>query len=129
LARIVSALFVCALLLSACSTQVTQTGKQGIFTVKMKIEKGELRKGKNLVELRVTGPDGKPVEGASINVSPWMPEMGHGVPWTVRVHDKGGGVYRTNLLLSMGGLWEIRLDIKAGGKSDRVVFVFPNVKE
>ncbi len=101
----------------------------GLFDVTLKIKGyGGLKKGKNIITLKVTDASGKAVEGAQIEITPWMPMMGHGTPWFSKVNDLGRGKYRTNIPLTMGGLWEFRIVIKRGQDEDRVVFTFPKVK-
>jgi hypothetical protein len=109
--------------------QVKQT-ESGAFEVTLKVKGiSGLKKGKNIIFLKVLDSGGKPVEGAEITVTPWMPMMDHGTPWISKIHDEGGGSYRTNIPLTMGGHWEFRITIKAGDREDKAVFVFPDVKE
>ncbi len=89
---------------------------------------GGLKKGKNIITLRVKDAAGRPAPGAQVEIIPWMPTMKHGTPWFSKVNDLGGGKYRTNIPLTMGGLWEFRITVKLGGKEDKVVFTFHNVK-
>lgn len=119
----------CAALLLAAPGAYAGTSEKGLYSVEMKIEDGELKKGKNVVEALVLDKEGKAVEGAELKFTPWMPEMGHGTPWETRVTELGEGRYRTNVPLTMGGHWEIRIDIKKDGNEDRVVLDFPSVKE
>jgi len=75
--------------------------------------------------VRLTSPDGAPVEGASIAISGGMPAMGHshGLPTTPSVAaDLGGGEYRIEgMKFQMQGPWEVYLDISTpDGLADRV---------
>jgi hypothetical protein len=100
------------------------------FDVVLKVEdRGGLKNGKNIIFLYVKDPSGNAVEGASISVTPWMPSMNHGTPWTSKITDLGKGEYRTNIPLTMGGHWEFRIKIKAAGREDTLTLDFPDVKE
>jgi hypothetical protein len=127
--RLYASAVACAVLLLVSSVASAWTSEKGLYSVEMKIEEGELKKGKNIVEVLVLDKEGKAVEGAELKFTPWMPGMGHGTPWETKVTELGGGSYRTNVPLTMGGHWEIRIDIKEGGNEDRVVLDFPSVKE
>jgi hypothetical protein len=58
-----------------------------------------------------------------------MPGMDHGTPYESMVTDRGEGRYRTNIPLTMGGHWEITMDITKNGEKDKVVFNFLEVEE
>jgi hypothetical protein len=45
-----------------------------------------------------------------------------------KVKEKGGGLYEVIFHLSMGGLWELRMEITKGEVTDSMVFTFPDVK-
>ncbi len=115
--------------LAGCSRAVEESSEKGLFSVEMKIEEGILKKGKNVIELRVRNEKGNPVEGAELGVTPWMPGMDHGTKWVSRITEKGNGVYRTNVPLTMGGHWELTFRIRTGEAEDTVLFDFPDVKE
>ncbi len=52
----------------------------------------------------------EPVDGLSVSVVPWMPEMGHGTSVVPTVTSMGSGTYEiSNLVLFMAGEWELRL--------------------
>jgi hypothetical protein len=61
------------------------------------------------VEYRVTDKDGAPVDGLTLEVVPWMPDMGHGSSVKPIVTAEGGGRYVvSNVQLFMPGRWELR---------------------
>ena len=67
--------------------------------------------------------------GADISVIPWMPEMGHGVSEKPVITEQGGGLYAIeNIVLTMGGHWQLKINIKADDIVDGAVFDFPDVK-
>ena len=51
--------------------------------------------------------------------------MGHGVWEKPVVRELGGGSYRVdNVVIIMGGLWELKVAVKKGESEDRSVFSF-----
>lgn len=60
------------------------------------------------------------VEGASIVVTPWMPDMGHGISDAPVVTEQGGGRYEATFTFSMGGYWELGVDVDASAGTDSV---------
>ena len=100
-----------------------------IFGVEMVIPDKRLITGVNELDLIVHDMEHSDIEGATVTVTPWMPEMGHGAFSAPEVSEKGGGLYTiSNIILVMGGHWELRVDIKKGGQEDRVVFDFPFIR-
>ena len=78
------------------------------------------------VEYRVTGKDGQPVDGLSVTVLPWMPEMGHGASITPAVTAKGGGRYVvSDVELFMPGKWELRTTLGPTSDSATPAFQIP----
>ncbi len=103
--------------------------EKGLFNVTMSIEESRFLVGVNSVDLSIKDMHGKGVSGAEIKFVPWMPEMGHGVFEDPVLTEKGHGMYRVeNIILVMGGHWEIRIGITKDIAEDRVVFNFPYVK-
>jgi Cu(I)/Ag(I) efflux system membrane fusion protein/cobalt-zinc-cadmium efflux system membrane fusion protein len=70
-------------------------------------------KGENTIEVRLSGPDGKPVSGAQVNVTfsmPAMPAMGMGaMRAAASLADKGQGLYAGALQLESGGTWQVTI--------------------
>ena len=65
----------------------------------------------------------KPLSGAKIQASAWMPEHMHGMHRQPQTEEVAPGRYRVRgMLLHMEGAWQFFLDVIAGGKSDRVEF-------
>jgi hypothetical protein len=115
--------------LSGCAKAVEEKSEKDLFRMEMTVEEGNMKTGKNIVRLRLTDAKGSPVPGASIAITPWMPSMDHGTPYESMVTDLGEGRYRTNIPLTMGGHWEITMDITKDGETDTVVFNFYEVEE
>jgi plastocyanin len=103
--------------------------EKGLFGVEMVIPTERLSIGVNGLDLIVHDMEHRDIEGATVTMTPWMPEMGHGAFSETGVTEKGGGLYKVdNIVLIMGGHWELRVDIKKGGLEDRVVFDFPFIR-
>lgn len=106
-----------------------QVSKSRMFSVELVTKEHHLKEGVNTVDIIIHDKEDRDVVGADVEVVPWMPDMGHGVPEKPDVMEKGGGLYSVeNIVLMMGGHWEIRVQIKSGGVEDAVVFDFPDVK-
>ena len=77
------------------------------------------RKGANTVRLRLTGPDGKPVNGVQATVSffmPAMPAMGMAAQHaSVSLTEKGNGNYESPLHLDSGGTWQVTITVQRAG--------------
>jgi plastocyanin len=103
--------------------------EKGVFGVEMVIPNKRLITGVNELDLIVHDMEHRDIEDATVTVTPWMPEMGHGAFSAPEVKEKGGGLYTiSNIVLVMGGHWELRVDIKKGDLEDRVVFDFPFIR-
>jgi hypothetical protein len=75
-------------------------------------------------KIRVTTPDGQPIEGAKITVDGDMPQHGHGLPTRPQVtRSLGDGTYLVEgMKFQMGGWWVMDFTIDANGQSDMVRF-------
>ena len=77
------------------------------------------QKGKNTVRIRLTGTDGKPIDGVQVSAMffmPAMPAMGmaaeHAAP---ALSAKGQGVYEGPLELDSGGTWQVTVMVRRAG--------------
>jgi hypothetical protein len=78
--------------------------------------------GENTLHIHLMDPEGNGLTGASVAVEPWMPAHGHGSPEEPVVEEASDGVYTvSNLVYSMPGHWEVRIDITHDDTSDRLV--------
>ncbi len=101
---------------------------RGLFSVEMDIPGKRLAVGENTINLIVHDQSDRDASGAKIDVTPWMPAMGHGVFSPISVTDKGRGLYTVdNIVIPMGGRWEFRINIELAGVADGIVFDFPDV--
>jgi hypothetical protein len=87
-------------------------------------------RGDNTWELQVSamtgGVVGSGITGASLTVTPFMPDHAHGTPIQVGITDKGNGMYELSPVnLWMPGLWQTTIQASnANGASDQAVFSF-----
>ncbi len=106
-----------------------QFTEQKMFGVEMVIPNERLATGINEIDFIVHDIKHRDIEGATVTVTPWMPEMGHGAFSATEVTEKGGGLYSvSNIVMIMGGHWEMQVVIKKGDMEDKVVFDFPFVR-
>ncbi len=77
-------------------------------------------KGNNIFHVTLTGLDGKPVTGAKVTVTffmPAMPDMGMSAMRTVSVlSDRGGGLYEGSGNLTSGGTWQVTIAAEKDGQ-------------
>ena len=78
-------------------------------------------KGSNTVRVKLTSSDGKPITGAQVTVTFFMPamqEMGMAAMKTVvRASDKGGGMYEGSGDLGSGGTWQVTVTATQNGQA------------
>jgi Cu(I)/Ag(I) efflux system membrane fusion protein/cobalt-zinc-cadmium efflux system membrane fusion protein len=78
-------------------------------------------KGSNIVRVKLTGQDGKPITGANVTVTFFMaamPAMGMASMKTViNASDKGGGVYEGKGDLGSGGTWQVTVRAQQNGQT------------
>lgn len=90
-------------------------------SVNLSTEPSPPRKGANTLRVQLTGADGKPVTGAEVTVSffmPAMPAMGMGAQRAVAtLADQGQGVYVGSLQLASSGTWQVTVTIARDGQT------------
>jgi hypothetical protein len=105
---------------------LTKMTQAGTFTVKLSaLDPVSPAIGTNVWTLDVTDAAGKPVEGATFTIKPWMPDHGHGTQIVASATPMGvPGEYQIKpLYLFMAGLWQITFTVQAGtAAADTVVF-------
>lgn len=74
--------------------------------------------------LRVSTPEGAPVEGAEIEAEGYMPGHGHGMPVRPRVTDgkEPGTYFVEGMKFNMPDIWAVTFRIHAGSFRDTVTF-------
>lgn len=71
------------------------------------------QKQSNALVLQVVDAAGMPVDGATLSVTPFMPDHGHGSSVKPTVTPMGGGVYDVaNVYLPMPGLWRLTVTVQ-----------------
>jgi RND family efflux transporter MFP subunit len=78
-------------------------------------------KGANAVRIKLTGANGKPVTGAEVSATffmPAMPAMGMAAMRDVAtLADKGAGLYEGPLQLQTRGTWQVTVTVQRGGQT------------
>ena len=78
-------------------------------------------KGGNIVRVKLTGQDGKPITGGNVTVTFFMaamPAMGMASMKTViNASDKGGGMYVGKGDLGSGGTWQVTVRAQQNGQT------------
>lgn len=88
---------------------------------------GPMIKGMNAMNIEIVDANGQPVDGATVTVTPFMPDHGHGSARPVVVKPEGNGKYAvTEIWLSMAGLWTLTVSVQpaGGGPIQEAVFQF-----
>lgn len=82
--------------------------------------------GVNTFSLQVVDAAGAALDGATITVTPWMPDHAHGSSVKAGVVPAGGGMYTvSNVYLVMAGLWQVTVTVEqATGDAASAVFDF-----
>jgi RND family efflux transporter MFP subunit len=79
------------------------------------------RKGENTLRVNLTAANGKPVAGAAVSVTffmPAMPAMGMSAMHVVStLADKGQGVYEGSVQLGTGGTWDVTVTATRNGQA------------
>lgn len=120
---IVILLFFCSQALYAADN--IQKTEKGLFTLEATVSNRSLTSGVNALELVVRDKSGKNVELAEITVTPWLPAMGQGVWDKPAISERGSGKYLLqNIVITMPGKWELRIEVKKGSLRDKGVFTF-----
>ncbi len=102
--------------------------ENGEFSVEVLLPDEKVEMGVNNVDLIIHSKEDKDVAGARITVTPWMPSMDHGVMEKPVVNEKGGGLYNVkNVVFTMTGDWELRLEITSGSTTDTVKIPMPPI--
>lgn len=90
-----------------------QTGAGGLSIKLMEATPAPPQKQSNALVLQVVDAAGKPVDGATVSVTPFMPDHGHGSSVKPTVMPMGGGVYDvSNVYLPMPGLWRLTVTVQ-----------------
>ena len=91
------------------------TTSAGELTFEVALRTDPPRQQDNLIEVTVRDRDGRPVEGAQVEISASMPAMAGAPAMRSRagVEPLGGGLYRGELDLAMGGTWGLDVSVES----------------
>lgn len=107
---------------------LAKVGAGGLEFVLVESTPAPPSKGNNAWHLRVADDAGAPLPGLTVQVTPFMPDHGHGTPVAVEVTELAEpGEYQADPVnLWMPGLWEVTIDVEdpAGAVTDSVIFRF-----
>jgi Cu(I)/Ag(I) efflux system membrane fusion protein/cobalt-zinc-cadmium efflux system membrane fusion protein len=96
------------------------TPAQAQANVELTTDPNPPHKGSNIVRVKVTGQDAKPIAGANVTVTFYMaamPAMGMAAMKTVvKATDKGGGMYEGKGDLGSGGTWQVTIQAQQNGQ-------------
>ena len=82
-------------------------------------------RGTNSWSLRVTDATGAVIQGATIEITPYMPDHGHGPSVKAAATEESDHSYTvTPLYFFMPGLWQVTFKASVADKSDTAVFTF-----
>ena len=113
---------------SLLAKSITQTTKNKKFSVTMTTPDEGLTVGKNSISLKIYDADDYEVVGATVNIKPWMPGMGHGVFLDPIIQEKNNGVYEVDDVgISMPGHWQLVVSVKTDSIFDQTTFEFENI--
>lgn len=74
------------------------------------------QKGTNTMTLEIADGAGQPLDGATVVVTPWMPDHAHGSALVPVVTPMSGGRYAvTKLYYPMPGLWQVTVSVQVPG--------------
>lgn len=100
------------------------SGSNGYKVVLMSSTPAPPAKGDNEWQLQLVDTGDTPIDGATLELSPFMPDHGHGTPIGAVVTPAGsnGEYTATPVNLWMPGYWEVTVNIDDGGTTDSAVF-------
>ena len=93
--------------------------QQEQIKIEMATDPSTARKGTNTVHIKLTGADGKPVDGVQVSAvfyMPAMPAMGMAAEHAAAaLSAKGQGAYEGPLELDSGGTWQVTVTVQRAG--------------
>lgn len=104
---------------------MSKAGAAGIEVVLVAAAPTPPDKGDNTWTVQVLDNAQVPMDDATLTVTPFMPDHGHGTSKTAAVTGSGSGMYDVDPVnLWMPGLWETTVEVETGTTSDAIVFSF-----
>ncbi len=103
----------------------------GYFIVKLRADPSPPVVGTNTLTVAVRdGRSHAAVEGAVLEVVPWMTLHGHGSSKKARVEEIGKGEYEVdNVYFTMEGDWDVLITVHKGDIKDTASVTFKNIKK
>ena len=106
---------------SIAKAQDIPSATQKKATIALTTDPSPAQKGSNTVRVKLTDQAGKPIAGAQVTVTffmPAMPEMNMAAMKTViKGADKGGGLYDGKGDLGSGGMWQVTIIALQNGQT------------
>ena len=97
----------------------------GLYALSLTSDPARPVTGKFTLHLGLTeASGGAAVEGATLTLVPYMPEMGHGISGDPDVTETGGGGYDAKWVWPMAGEWEVTTTVEAAAGTDTYKAVF-----
>jgi len=98
----------------------TPTNQKSQATAELTSEPSPPHKGNNVFRVKLSGADGKPLAGAQVGVTFFMPAMAAMGMAEMRtalpMEDKGNGLYEARGELGSGGTWQVTIVAKQNGQ-------------
>jgi Cu(I)/Ag(I) efflux system membrane fusion protein/cobalt-zinc-cadmium efflux system membrane fusion protein len=102
------------------SAAATQPSENAQVNIEFTTEPNPPRKGNNTFRVKLTGSDGKPVDGADLSMTlfmPAMPAMSMAAMTTkASLSSRGNGTYEGTGVLQSGGTWQVTITVQRNGK-------------
>ena len=107
--------------ISVATAQDNPSATQKKANVELTTDPSPAQKGSNTIRVKLTDQAGKPIAGAQVTVTffmPAMPEMNMAAMKTViKGTDKGGGLYEGKGDLGSGGMWQVSITVQQDGQT------------
>ncbi len=122
------------LLFSFVALSLAQTAEKrsdsGFFVLSVRMEPAAPVIGSNSARVAVRDArTGAAVEGAALEVTPWMTMHGHGSTKKTQVKELGSGLYAVDdITFTMEGDWDLLITIEKGGVKDTASVAIRNVR-
>ena len=109
---------------SDADADLSATSQGGLYQMTYTTDPSPPQSGATTLLFSLMDSSGVAVTGASLEVTPWMPAMGHGINDKPVVTQVGQGAYTAAWEYSMGGDWEVEIAVEAAPGIDTFVLPF-----
>ena len=109
---------------------IESQSEDGLFIIRAQTEPWPPIVGNNTITLTVLDSRSKtPVEGAEVEVVPWMTVHAHGSSKKTRIQEKGQGIYVVeSVYFTMAGDWDLLIKIRRAQSVDRAIITLRNAR-